>query len=626
MQPRFITGLFISPIENFRSIEKFLPNIKLYSAFFVIFIIASFSGYYRANPQPLKIMLMHEKSLSNINKTSTNIMSETRTAPNTAIPEEQYHPENETSMQLPKTDIHEKDLTESEHFIQQIIDTSPVLILVTDILSKKLIYINKTTEELMGYSRTEVPAFKREDYVHPQDKEAWNNLYQQASELPDNAICEGEYRIKNTHGNYVWLHNKSTVFKRDKNGKAWQILSICTDVTAHKLAEERLMKLNLQVFEKNTFIETLVDANIDRIMAYDRNLNVVAWNKRCEEIYGIKKEEILGKSFFAFFPKLKDAPAITDAFNRSMNGEVVHIPVHKNIYSKEYSELFYTPLKDAANNVTGVVTIIHDLTERIQTENQLMQLNASLQAKNKELEILNEELTTFAFIASHDLGEPLRKIQIFTDRILKTEQQNLSPTGKDSFERILGGVKRMNALLNDVLSFSRISSGKEAFEKCELNQLLSIVRKEMADTLEQTGAIVESAPLPEIKCNKSHIILLFQNLLSNAIKYQKRESKPIIQIQYKLSDADTINHPVFDARKAYHQISFADNGIGFEPEYADKIFQMFQRLHGNTDYPGTGIGLALCKKIMEAHKGFITAESTPGTGSVFHCYFPIDED
>jgi light-regulated signal transduction histidine kinase (bacteriophytochrome) len=314
-----------------------------------------------------------------------------------------------------------------------------------------------------------------------------------------------------------------------------------------------------------------------------------------------------------------------DAFSRSMNGEVVHIPVYKNIYSKEYSELFYTPLKDAAGNVTGAVTIIHDLTERIQAENQLMHLNTSLQAKNKELEILNEELTTFAFIASHDLGEPLRKIQIFTDRILKSEQQNLSPTGKDSFDRILAGVKRMNALLSDVLSFSRIASSKEAFEKCELDHLLSIVKKEIADTLEQTGAVIESDPLPAIRCNKSHLILLFQNLLSNAIKYQKRGNKPVIQIRYKMFEAGKINHPTLEVRKAWHRISFTDNGIGFEPEYADKIFLMFQRLHGTAEYPGTGIGLAICKKIMEAHKGFITAGSTLGVGSVFHCYFPVDE-
>jgi PAS domain S-box-containing protein len=552
-------------------------------------------------------------------------MSEIRTSPNTSTPEE-YHNENMQSMQPGEKDLHEKELAESEHFIRQIIDTSPVLILVTDVLSNKLIYINKTMEDLMGYSRTEVPTFNREEYVHPADKEVWNDLYYRTSKSQNDAVCEGEYRIKDTHGNYVWLHNKSTVFKRDEQGKAWQILSICTDVTEHKLAEERLIKLNLQVFEKNTFIETLVDANIDRIMAYDRNLNVIAWNKRCEEVYGIKKEEILGKPFFSFFPKLQEATPIKDAFNRSMNGQTAHIPVHKNIYSREYSELFYTPLKDAANNVTGVVTIIHDLTERIQAENQLMQLNTSLQAKNKEPEILNEELTTFAFIASHDLGEPLRKIQIFADRILKTEQPNLSPTGKDGFERILAGVKRMNALLNDVLSFSRISSGKKNFEKCELDQLLYIVKKEMADTLDQAGAIIESQPLPEIKCNKSHIILLFQNLLSNAIKYQKPGSKPVIQIECKLLDAGETNHSNAEDRKAYHKISFADNGIGFEAEYSDKIFQMFQRLHGTTEYPGTGIGLALCKKIMEAHKGFITAESTFDVGSVFTCYFPVEED
>lgn len=681
-------------------------------------------------------------------------MSENDFVPNNlSVPEQ---PDRNTSYQGEEnqtTYLSEKELTENTNFIQHIIDKSPALILVTDVLANnRLIYINKTTEDVLGYSRNAVPNFKRINYVHPQDRVNWIGFYKCASELPDDGVCESEYRVKSKHGDYIWLHNKSTVFKRNENGEVALVLSICTDITAKKIAEEQLkenlkftehitnavpdilcvfdlinntvnylnripyellgyskeeteqlagdnyfsiihpddhtktreflgkfftasdddililenriksktgdwhyfkakakvlkrdeegrvthfvsvvqdvteqMELHTQILEKNTFIETLIDANVDRIMAYDRNMNVVAWNKKCEDIYEIKKEEIIGKPFFNFFPALKDQTVINNALKKSMNGETVKIPVHKNLYTSEFTEIFYAPLKDAENNVTGVVTIIRDLNERIKTENELLQLNVLLNAKNKELESLNEELTTFAFVASHDMGEPLRKVQIFSDRILKTEIERLSEAGKDSFKRILGAVKRMGDLLNDVLSFSKISSDKEAPKKYELNEILQTTKKENLETISKKGAVIESDYLPAIKCNRSHIALLFQNIISNALKYQHPSNKPVLKIKYELFGAGKINHSHAIPGKAYHRVSFIDNGIGFEIEYAEKIFQMFQRLHSMTEYPGTGIGLAICKKIIEAHKGFITAESTPGEGATFHCFFPVDEE
>lgn len=525
----------------------------------------------------------------------------------------------EKSSQQETTDltVSEKELLENAAFVQQILDTSPAMVIVIDILFNKLVYINKTSENLLGYSTAEAVSLKREELVHPNDIKSWLKFYNEVTQSADGVVCEHEYRVKNKKGVYIWISNKSTVFKRDERGAAWLILSISTDITAKKFTEKKLS-------ESGVFIETLVDANIDRLMAYDLNMDVVAWNKRCEEVYGIKKEEILGKPFFNFFPRIKETEALINALERSMNGETVHIPIHPNIYTKEYSELFYTPLRDAHDNVTGVLTIIHDLTERIESENELMELNNSLQIKNKELETLNEELSTFAFVASHDLGEPLRKIQIFSDRILKTEKDNLSEEGKDNFLRVLKAVKRMNNLLNDVLSFSRLSSSKDFNRKHSLNEVLGLVKKELSDAITETNAIIKSDYLPVLKCNKSQLILLFQNLISNALKYQKKGNKPVIKIKYEIFGAAEINHPLA-IHATHHRISFYDNGIGFEIEYAEKIFQMFQRLHGLSEYPGTGIGLAICKKVMETHKGFITVESTLGVGSVFHCYFP-DED
>ncbi len=260
----------------------------------------------------------------------------------------------------------------------------------------------------------------------------------------------------------------------------------------------------------------------------------------------------------------------------------------------------------------------HDITDEV--ENLL-----KLEERNFELERNNEELSAFNHVASHDLQEPLRKIQTFLSRLEDKEKNNLSDSGKQYVERIVSAATRMRLLIDDLLQFSRTNKSDQIFEASNLNHLLEEAKLDISEKIEAKKAIINAEVLPEGCVIPFQIQQLFTNILGNALKYAKEDVAPIIDVSYaKIKAKDDTR---LDSQKAdyYHRVVFKDNGIGFEQEYAEKIFELFNRLHNRESYSGTGIGLAICKKIVENHKGYIFASGMPNEGAVFSIFFPIDE-
>ena len=258
-------------------------------------------------------------------------------------------------------------------------------------------------------------------------------------------------------------------------------------------------------------------------------------------------------------------------------------------------------------------------------EELVRQRTQQLEEKNKELEARNKELGSFTYAASHDLQEPLRKIQTFSDRILQTPP-GLPQAAQEQFKRIQSAVARMRLLIENLLSYSKVEVSKPQFELTDLNPLLQEVKNDLSETIEATGAVIDYGELPKLAAVPFQLQQLFTNIISNAIKFRKQAVRPHIRIDcavVKGKDIPAANAP---AEKEYYHLRISDNGIGFNPEYAEKIFDIFQRLHGRTEYEGTGIGLAICKKIVETHKGFISATGEPGEGSVFHIFLPVNEN
>jgi two-component system sensor kinase FixL len=251
-----------------------------------------------------------------------------------------------------------------------------------------------------------------------------------------------------------------------------------------------------------------------------------------------------------------------------------------------------------------VISFIIDITQRKEAQNALEKAKLDLEVYANALKESNKELEQFAYVASHDLQEPLRKIQAFGDRLITKEGNNIAPESKDYLDRMLNASVRMKRLINDLLGFSRVTTQAKPFIRIDLNRVASEVLSDIEVAIEKAGAEVEISPLPEILGDPLQMRQLFQNLLSNAIKFRKEGVKPRIRVYSEQPGDKTV------------MLYFEDNGIGFDERYLDKIFTIFQRLD-NQAFEGSGVGLAICKKIALRHGGDITARSIPGEGSTF---------
>ena len=249
--------------------------------------------------------------------------------------------------------------------------------------------------------------------------------------------------------------------------------------------------------------------------------------------------------------------------------------------------------------------------------------NVALEERNLELEQSIKELESFNRVASHDLQEPLRKIQTFISRVIEKDKANLSVQGKEYLSKIESSAHKMRILIDDLLLFSRTNKAEKIFEKTDLNKLLESAQQELAYEIEEKNAVIQAAQLPVANVIAFQIQQLFANLLGNALKYSNPGTPPLIKIDCeKLAARDNPDF-ITDKRKKYLKIIISDNGMGFDQQYAEKIFILFHRLHNNTEYVGTGIGLSICKKIAENHNGFIIAEGKPGIGATFTVYLPV---
>ncbi|MBC8154102.1 MAG: PAS domain-containing protein [Bacteroidetes bacterium] len=301
---------------------------------------------------------------------------------------------------------------------------------------------------------------------------------------------------------------------------------------------------------------------------------------------------------------------------------------------------------DAQGKPVKITGTAQDVTEQRETRLALEQLvkmrTEELAATNEELAVINEELTEsnkllfrsnenlqqFAYIASHDLQEPLRKIQSFGD-LLKKQYATALGDGVGHLDRMQSAASRMSMLIKDLLAFSRISTQPDASGAVSLNQVVNMVLADLDLTVQETGANVVISPLPIVQGDPSQLGQLFQNLLSNALKFRRWDEAgvpvvPQIRVHTRLVAAADLPPSVRPTRgaAAYHHIEVSDNGIGFDEKYVDRIFQVFQRLHGRSEFAGTGIGLAICAKVVANHGGAITAHSEPGQGATFSVYLP----
>jgi two-component system CheB/CheR fusion protein len=281
----------------------------------------------------------------------------------------------------------------------------------------------------------------------------------------------------------------------------------------------------------------------------------------------------------------------------------------------------------------------HELEEKVkQRTAELLVANQELVLNNEELGKMIKELESFTYVASHDLQEPLRKIQTFANRLLEKETAHLSETGKDYFTRMQKAAMRMQQLITDLLAFSRVSTSERKFEKTNLNLIVADLKNDFNEIIEEKKATIDVSGLVEVSTIKFQFRQVMQNLIGNALKFSNPARAPHITIKSEnvlgaklnkeqadlLSDQTGLPLNKLDPETIYSHISVSDNGIGFDPQYKSRIFELFQRLHGKEAFVGTGIGLSIVKKIVENHKGVVTVKSELEKGSTFHIYLPAN--
>ena len=287
------------------------------------------------------------------------------------------------------------------------------------------------------------------------------------------------------------------------------------------------------------------------------------------------------------------------------------------------------PVLNKDNKIIKWVGAFTDIqTEKAFTQELEKQVTArtkELEHKNVELEQMNKELQSFAYISSHDLQEPLRKIQTFATLIMEKEFQNLSDSGKDKFQRMQNAAQRMQTLINDLLSYSRTNVQERKYETVNLSDIIDEVKEDLKEELEQKHGSIEVEKTCEVSIIPFQFRQLIYNLASNSIKFSNPDVHPVIKIKCEIDLGENLNNEILSPDKEYCHISLSDNGIGFEPQYSKKIFEVFQRLHGREQYNGTGIGLAIVKKIVENHNGIITARGEQNKGATFDIYIPMTQ-
>ncbi|GAA4454973.1 hypothetical protein GCM10023189_22210 [Nibrella saemangeumensis] len=385
-------------------------------------------------------------------------------------------------------------------------------------------------------------------------------------------------------------------------------------VSINDITEMRKAKLALQ---KKAYLFNTMSRNVPDVgaLVVGPDLRVILANGELPaDLFATPEpEEIIGwRIGQALNPVLQ--AEMTQYFEDAMTGltRTLIQPIGERVY-----EVFVGPVTDEHGETLMTMAIYRDITMTRRYHRQMEQYIVELKRSNESLE-------QFAYVASHDLQEPLRKIQSFGDVLANQYAYNLGENGADLVGRMQSAASRMSGLIRDLLTYSKLATEHNPHQGVNLNIVLAEVINDLELTLRDKQACIDSDDLPVIKGDPSQLRRVFQNLLSNALKFVRKGVQPYIHITTQRVDGTAIpNVALSDEHQAFYEICLTDNGIGFDERYLDRIFVIFQRLHGRNQYAGTGIGLAICKKVMDNHRGYIRASSRMGEGATFRLYLPV---
>jgi len=411
---------------------------------------------------------------------------------------------------------------------------------------------------------------------------------------------------------------------RDESGKIIGVSKIARDISSVKRAE-RLIK------ESDERFRMAVEATKLGTWEYDPITQELTWSKECKRIYGLQEEDQIDYNFFLAHIYFEDYDFVNNEIEKTLdpagNGNYdIRFRITKRNgairWVRSQGKMYFNNQGMAERFIGTVLDITEEKMAKEELEQLVSERTKELKLMNKQLQRSNSDLAQFASIASHDLQEPLRKVQMYCDRIL--ENPDDSEVYLKFFPRIISASARMSQLIKDVLHYALISDGTNELEEIDLNVIFDSVLSDLEVSVREKSAVVKADLLPKIKGNSSQIQQLFANLISNSIKFSS--AKPVINITSRILRKNEVLSRYKNIHEAhsYVELKFKDNGIGFDQKYSQQVFEIFQRLQDRSVYSGTGIGLAVCKKIVENHHGLIYVESEPEIGTTFTVLLPTE--
>lgn len=486
---------------------------------------------------------------------------------------------------------HIQKLRESEERFRMLVENVKDYAIFRIDTGGRIITWNKGGERIKKYTATEI--LGKHISIFYTEEDIRNGVPEKNLKI---AKEKGKYETEGwrvrKNGAKFWANIVYTALY-DNKGNLNGYAKITRDMSERKKAEEKLKS-------SQSFLNSVIENIPNMIFVKDaKELRFVRLNKAGEELLGYSREELLGKNDYDFFPK-EEADFFTRKDKETLkNKELLHIPeefIETKTRGKRILETKKIPLLNEQGKPLYLLGISNDITDRKKTE-------AELKQKSEEITRSNAELEQFAYLASHDLQEPLRTVTSYVQLLKNRYKDQLDKDANEFIDFAVSGSNRMRNLINSLLQYSRANRVK-AFENVDCNELLDEVLENMNSIIQETGTTFYYKNLPVVHGDRVLLSELFQNLFSNSIKF-RNGATPEINISCK----EEKNHYLFSVR---------DNGIGIDPKYSGKIFEIFQRLHTVDKYPGTGIGLAICRKIVERHGGKIWIESEAGNGSTFH--------
>jgi len=379
-------------------------------------------------------------------------------------------------------------------------------------------------------------------------------------------------------------------------------------VVARDVSEERRLRAALR--DADARFTGIISISTDAIVSADEDQRIMFFNQGAEQVFGYSAEEAIGQPLEILIPH-RHRPGhaaqvetfgegTVEARRMGERGQISGLRSNGDVFPADASISRYF-----IGGRRIYTAVLRDSTERQRTEEALARQAEDLARSNADLE-------QFAYVASHDLQEPLRMVASYTQLLARRYRDKLDEDAHEFIGYAVDGVTRMQALINDLLAYSRVGTRGVDFSRVDLDAVLDRVLTTLGPAMEEQGATVIRDPLPAVRADSGQMGQLFQNLIGNAIKFRRPDAPPVVRISAARQDAEWV-------------FSVSDNGIGMDAGYADRIFVIFQRLHNRTEYPGTGIGLAICKKIVERHGGRIWFTSLPGEGTTFFFALPEAE-